>query len=67
MLCLFTDKKFSIDNMIDEESFLLLNEGSLKEMEIPVGPRLKLQKKLQELRVSDLYEWTIPPLDKVLK
>jgi hypothetical protein len=53
--------------MIDEESFLLLNEGSLKEMEIPVGPRLKLQKKLQELQVGDSCEWTIPALDKVLK
>jgi hypothetical protein len=47
--------------MIDEESFLLLNEGSLKEMEIPVGPRLKLQKKLQELQVGDSCEWINGP------
>ena len=43
--------RFSIDNMIDEESFLLLNEETLKEMQIPVGPRLKILKKLQELQV----------------
>jgi hypothetical protein len=37
--------------MIDEEAFLLLNQDALKEMEIPVGPRIKLQKKLKEFQV----------------
>lgn len=44
--------RFSTDNMIDEESFLLLNEETLKEMRIPIGPRLKIQRKLQELRLQ---------------
>lgn len=42
---------FSAENMIDEEAFMLLNESVLKEMNLPVGQRIKLQKKLQELQV----------------
>ena len=42
--------RFSIDNMIDEDSFLLTNEETSKEMQTPVGPRLKILKKLQELQ-----------------
>ncbi|XP_046862632.1 uncharacterized protein LOC124456174 [Xenia sp. Carnegie-2017] len=33
------------ENMIDEEAFLILNEETLKEMKIPIGPRIKLLKK----------------------
>ena len=49
--------RFSIDNMIDEESFLLLNEETLKEIQTPVGPRLKILKKLRELQVRK-NKWT---------
>lgn len=37
--------------MIDEEAFLLLDEENLKEMNIPVGLRIKFKRKLQELQV----------------
>ena len=39
------------ENMIDEEAFLLLEESALKEMISAVGPRLKFQRKLQQLQV----------------
>ena len=43
--------------MIDQESFLLLNDEALKEMISAVGPRIKLQKKLRELQVSFLTKY----------
>ena len=43
---------FSVENMIDQEAFLLLNEETLKEMISAIGPRIKLQRKLQELQVN---------------
>ena len=47
---------------MDQEAFLLLNEEALKEMVPAVGPRLKLQKKLRELQVS---EWNSNLLSKI--
>ena len=46
---------FFIENMIDEEAFLLLEEEALKEMISAVGPRIKLQKKIRELQVILQY------------
>ena len=44
---------FFTENMVDEEVFVLLDESSLKEMILADGPRIKLQRKLQELQVRN--------------
>jgi hypothetical protein len=43
--------KLILENMIDKEALELLDEESVKEMVVAVGPRRKLLKKLEEEKV----------------
>ena len=41
-------------NKLDYEGFLELNDNELREMSIPIGPRKKIAKKIQELKKHPL-------------
>ncbi|XP_046854765.1 uncharacterized protein LOC124447806 isoform X3 [Xenia sp. Carnegie-2017] len=52
--------------MIDEEAFLILMEDTLKEMKIPIGPRIKLLKKIK-FQASSSPEFTCQPKENEAK
>ena len=41
-------------NGLDYEGFMELNDNELKEMNIPIGPRKKIAKEIQELKKHPL-------------
>lgn len=51
MLCLHL-QTHKIDNEIDESAFRSLTESMVREIVLPIGPRSKIFKKIEELKIS---------------